>query len=457
MTCVLRGPRTWSMDRDEDGHRTYKITFLVASDTTDGPANVVRTPGLPIPGSYWNFYGDTDPWATCKWDASVKRHQEKEGEVGKHWLVEMTFSTKPPKRYCKENQVEDPILEPPHIEIGTNIKTEEAYVDRFGLPVVNSAWEQLRGAAVEFDTGRPTVSVTQNVLSFEQAVLIPEAMQFHLNNTTLWGYAPGTILLRSVTAEIKWYGQCYKYYTRKLEFDLSAVGFHRDILDEGTKVLNGHWGTNGQWVLDPIDRLTPNPNNPAHFIKFTDRQGNNCRGILNGHGVPAYVVTGTGKRFMSIKDSNIGRSISDLDWWIPLPQTNSGDPVLDNAAEALHQISPDEWEEDVFYDESDLVRDTLVVNLPAPLGVSNQRLYVCLTDATIGTNPRDDPGNWRMLQENSSPGTPFTYNLAGYYTSGTTYNKMDVVYDTGSTSAGIIRIERYPYANFLLLGLPLVL
>ena len=85
-----------------------------------------------------------------------------------------------------------------------------------------------------------------------------------------------------------------------LEFDVRYDTFDRDLQDEGTKVLNGHWDkTTGNWVLTPIARsgatlIMPNYLNPQHYIRFQDRLGNITRVTLNGFGQPAGIALGTG-------------------------------------------------------------------------------------------------------------------------------------------------------------------
>jgi hypothetical protein len=53
MATQIKGERVWALTREHDGHRTYKLKQLVVSDTWDGPARVLNTPGLPLPGSFW--------------------------------------------------------------------------------------------------------------------------------------------------------------------------------------------------------------------------------------------------------------------------------------------------------------------------------------------------------------------------------------------------------------------
>ena len=71
MTIRNLGPQTWSAQRDDDGHRTYMITFRVegspgTSPTQidgDGPEQVTNASGLPKVGDAWSYGTDNDPWA----------------------------------------------------------------------------------------------------------------------------------------------------------------------------------------------------------------------------------------------------------------------------------------------------------------------------------------------------------------------------------------------------------
>lgn len=80
-------------------------------------------------------------------------------------------------------------------------------------------------------------------------------------------------------------------------------GWDRDLLDEGTKVLNGRWSANGNYIVVDIGGAAPDPDNPAHFIRFQDRNGNTGRVLLNGAGLPAEIRAG--------EDTGTGGGISD--------------------------------------------------------------------------------------------------------------------------------------------------
>lgn len=294
MTTRILGPQTANVSRDEEGHRTYKIKFLVQVEAPAlGPTAAMLCPGLPVYGDYWNFDGDVDVWAFCK--ALVDIKQVLQNEPNEHYTVEFTFTSKPDNKKCKDQQFDDPLTQPPKVSGAFSKFTEEAVyayyvqvgqrVGRFGGRVVNSAFEQIRGKQNEWDFNRPTVTIEQNVPML-QLFLCSSAMD-HVNSTPMWGLSPRMVKLDHFTWEKKFYGKCYIYYTRKFTFSINYSTWDRYLLDEGTKCLKGHWSrTSGAWVLDKILGVDPDPNNPSHYIKFQDRQGNNCRVILDGAGKP---------------------------------------------------------------------------------------------------------------------------------------------------------------------------
>lgn len=299
-------PRTWSGGRDSDGFRTYKAMWIVETTTDEGPAAVLACPGLPLPGSMWAIGGDLDPWVWCRPEMEVKIHEEKEGEAAEYWSVIQTFSNKPLPRNqrqgCQDVQVEDPLLEPQQVSGGFTKYTEEARYDRYGTPIINSAWEVVTGPTVEFDKNRPTVRISQNVPLLQLELFGP--MIDTVNSSTLWGLGARRIKLSNVTWEKKFWGQCQVYYTRTFEFDVRTDTFDRTLQDVGTKVLQGHWGRGNPestgtvdgnqtgWILDPIYNPAttffedPDPLNPAHFMRAIDRQGNLISVILDGSGRP---------------------------------------------------------------------------------------------------------------------------------------------------------------------------
>lgn len=343
----LGGLMTWSLIRDEDSNREYKVTNQVLSDEDDGPYNVLNTTGLPTPGSTWNFKNDRDSWAWCLPNATVRPMVT--NEKGRLWTVEQTFSTKPRKEKCFELTVEDPLLEPEKISGRFVKQLEEAHFCRLiqwrrnGVvlrsstqsPIMNSAWEQFRGQVVEFEKNFSVVRIEKNVASLEWAFL--NEMIDTVNDREMWGFPERCIKLSNIAFERRFYGDvtdaytgtgtgygpqtgtgtgvgivhCNTYYVWILEFECKVMtdpdgtnlisGHDRVILDEGTKVLQGDWdAASGNYVVREIPGYTglqnPDPLEPSHFDRFQDKKGNICRSILNGEGLPAQsnIATGTG-------------------------------------------------------------------------------------------------------------------------------------------------------------------
>lgn len=288
-TRIIGGPRKWEGGVDSSGYRTYKIAFRVQGAVTDGPFAAMSTPGLPREGDTWDFDDDFDPWAFCTAEIDVKPDLEDEPNVG--WTLTYTFTTKPNTdkgRGCNDAPVEDPLLQPAKFSGSFTKFQEESTVDRFGAPTNSSSHEQLRGPQNEWDASRSVVEVEQNVPDLQLPLL--NALNDTLNQYVMWGMPPRTIKCSILPWEKKYFGTCYAYYTRKTSFELKKDGWDRNVLDEGTKVLHGHWddetGTDPGWVLDDIGGSPPDPDNPQHFDRAKDRNGENIKVVLNGSGSP---------------------------------------------------------------------------------------------------------------------------------------------------------------------------
>ena len=297
MAGVLMGPLSMSLIRDDNGYRTYKLKLLIrVTDLDDGVTVASNAPSLPRPGDPWLIGNDIDVWVWCRPEASITRHASvKDGRTTYFYIGEFAYSNKPltrdqaqKRRGCHEQQIEDPLLEPDRTSGGFKQKSKEATHNYDGTPILNSAHEVVRGPQVEFDESRPTVHVVQNrpLLEFNLLCRLIDG----LNDTALWGFPPRWVKFSNVTWQEQYHGLCYRYYTRELDFEVRE-DWDRNLLDEGTKVLNGHWGDGAVegdgWVLDKIGGVDPDPDNPSHFIRAVDRKGDPMRLILNGAGEPA--------------------------------------------------------------------------------------------------------------------------------------------------------------------------
>lgn len=401
-SIVGPGPTTYKGSIDSEGWRTYRVRYKILADPGDGPANILQTPGLPTVGSPWLVNDDVDVYAWFRFDSEANPLISGDDDgPQEYWFVDRMASNKPlppNQQRCQDEPVEDPLLEPQRIR-GTFVKyVEEATHDRFGIPIKTSSHEMYRGPSVEFDKNRPQVTIEQNVADLQLGLL--SSMVDCLNTAELWGLPPRRIKLSNVSWEKLYHGQCEVYYKRTLEFDIRYEGFDRDLLDEGTKVLYGHWdpdtatGTGaGLWVTDQIGGSDPDPDNPTHFIRFKDRNGENCRVLLNGAGLPAETATA-----VSITNASHNNSTGRVTF----------------TTDTSHGLE---------------VGDKVTI---------------------VGIKPTTFNGQWNVLV--AATATTFEAGPAvgdfGAYTSG------GYLLSQGTTGVGVRHIEKYEEADFLLLGVP---
>lgn len=442
MTMMLiPGPAAKSpLTVDAEGHRSYKIKFKCIGDTTDGPANAYQTPGLPLPGSMWQFDSDLDVWAWCREECTVS--ETVTDEPNRVFIVEKFFSTKPPGRNqsrCNDSRIEDPLLEPHRISGDFNRFTEEATHDRFGKPIVNSAWEQFRGALVEFDASRFSITIEQNVPNLQIGLL--NALKDCVNDAPLWGLPARCIKFTAGPWERKFYGQCYVYFTRKLILEANAKqsvdasgnllfdaggnpiiesGWDRVLLDEGDKAIHGHWGilskgeVEGRWIVDNIDGVAPDRQNPAHFDRVMDRQGNPMHVILDGLGAPV--------------------SLADINFHVsPVAQAGGGTVEIANAG--------------VNY----AVKDTITLAGGTFTTAAVLKVERVLPNGEILAVSIANPGAYTV-----KPANPVSQGTTSGSGTGAQFNLVWTVPSKG-TDPGRIPVQKYRSANLLLLGIPLII
>ena len=267
MSAKLLGRIKWSLSRDNDGHRTYQLTMLVeTSDPSDGPAIVMNTPGLPLPGAPWIYGNDNDPWAFCYPELTVEPVVDK--EPNKYWTTQHTFSTKPIWN-CGNESPENPLLEPQKVSGSFVEYTYQTVKDRNGKLIKSSSHEIITG--IEKDDARPTVQIEQNVATLDLGTIAQ--MVQTVNDAPLWGLPARTIKLSRASWSRQYYGQCFVYYTRSFEFDIKYDTWDRkDIVDAGFKVYKG----------------TGSRSDPANFVVHKDENGENTpeKILLDGNGDP---------------------------------------------------------------------------------------------------------------------------------------------------------------------------
>ena len=273
------GRRVWGADRDDDGHHDYELITQVRADTpNDGPATVMNTSGLPAVGSYWLFGTDIDVWAFCWPTMSVRPFKDDEPNV--FWNVKQKFSTRSRWR-CQDATVENPLLEPPRIG-GSFVKfSRETRFDRFGEAILTSAGEPIRGPQVEFDEMYPTVWVEYNDVS-AYLPLLSSASRKPVNDAPMWGVGPRCVKLDQITWELKVFGRCGFYYTKRFELSVSFDTFDRDVPDAGSRFKDGAWWPPGA----PGAVWNPVAGSDA-TVAATDYRGNIIEyHLLDGNGGP---------------------------------------------------------------------------------------------------------------------------------------------------------------------------
>jgi hypothetical protein len=469
MAFIILGRQKWEGSRDNESYRNYTLTTRVVSNNpSDGPANAMQTPGLPLYGSAWipgNQNGpsiDIDVYAYCKWTTEIRQVLGETDGPNVQFDIVQHFSTKPDKDLCVTFQIEDPLLKPPELS-GSFVKyTEEASFDRFGNPIQNSAFEQIRGPQAEFDRHRATVKIEMNVPSLNLPLL--SSLSNCLNNAPLWGCPARCIKLNPPSWTKKYYGVCFAYYTWNLEFEINfditdagivVSGFDRNVLDEGTKVLSGKWTTDPstgqpQWSLSTYGtHNTPvNPFNPRNFTKFRDKNGDLGKVILDGLGQPSGAAVGTPQAYVCIL-ANTGGPLTNTTLWIPW----TGDP--NTAGQTSFQTAGTEpiapWDPTQIYNIGIMV-----------YGVDGQSEGLCYV--ALSTSHNADPNDldvnhaWALVSniDDNGKGTVIP-QAQGIFDPFVAYVVGDSVWDQILSIAGSIHIEKYNEGNFLLLGIPIVL
>lgn len=281
----------WDATRDGEGHRNYTVRHRVETLYDDGPREAMLTPGLPTIHTQWNVGNDFDPWAFCLPNMriipdpndAIAGHNRPDAKTAeqtryRYWVIEQQFTTRP-QNDCREESIEDPLLEPPKISGSFTRFTKEVKKDKDGNVIQTSSFEPVEGPEVEFDQNRPTVVIEHNVGSLG----LPTFTQLidTVNDANLWGLSSRRIKLSNVSWSRQLYGVCNFFYTRTFEFEISFNTFDTEPLDIGTKAL-GEWDKDGVWQT-----LGGDPNNPKDFKRYRDYPSNEItKVVLDGTGKP---------------------------------------------------------------------------------------------------------------------------------------------------------------------------
>lgn len=434
--------RELTLTRDVEGYVEIKVKYLVKLGEGEGPQSALDCPGLPVVGSSYQFKNESNEWATLLPTASVSPHGRADRPYT-HMIVEMTYSTKPPspdKGRCNDTPIEDPLLEPNKLSGSFTRYQEEATTDRFDNAIRTSSHEIIRGNQVEFDKNRSSIKIEQNVADLQYPLMA--MMVDTLNDRTLWGLPARCWKMAPPSWERKFYQRCRLYFTRTLTFESNVIlnvdgepvsGWDRDLLDEGNKVLNGHWGViargeiENAWYVDRVNGSPPDPNNPNHFIRAKDARGENIRMVLNGSGLPAGIAV-IGIPVSLMAPLILTGGFDELTQLVNSPQIANFPKLtvkvvddnnsISQGVVTLHGTDDNQLEFFEFIDISDA----------GTLNYTTQRRYSTLIDVKVSD-----------LVGNASP------------------DSVAVETNVSELQEGIIHVENYTESNFLLLGIPLVL
>jgi hypothetical protein len=494
VAVIVPGQRTWSVSRDSEGYRTYKIVHRVVCDEGDGPNTALTAVGLPVPGQIWDFDNDYDPNAWCTPESSATPVVTNEPNM--YFDVEHNFTSKPLGRDATKDRA-DPLSEPPKISISFSKTTEEASHDRFGRMITNSAWEQMRGKHVEFDTGHIIVKIEQNLATVD---LPSHAAAYQtVNMVTLWGMPPRTVKLSNSSIEESYYtpttttttttpfgatttsqftttttaqptiASQVKYYHRNLEFEVNAKGWDRDLLDEGTKVLWGRWKsvvttstTTTTTTTTPAGQTTAPPTTTSTAAGATTTQAAttttlpvpkkpdpvqwellpvDSNGTMPNRFNPTHFMRYTDRSGNPLRVILNGKglpagTVAPIGLKYVAIVNGAIGPLADtNSWVAIGDQLFFDWESKTLYQRGDMVVD---------VGGGH---WIAL-DRNTSTVPVSTSPVWHQMPTNA----PFDQ---GFFVSTGAYSDGDMVQDTFIETAGIIHVERYSETDFVfVLGIP---
>lgn len=252
-------PGTARLTRNEDGYLGFRQFVVVTDDIDDGVAvarvaDLSGSGGTKIPRVGYSFPGE--PRARC---TSVEA-QEIDGSVFAY-RVDVNYSSR--ARYDYEPP-DDPTQEKPIIRVSGLSTSEEAFLDKDGKAILNSAGDPFDPYPM-MDVYTPVITLGFNVVSLSLAT--PGEYRNAINQTTFTirglPFAAETVKLARFDAEEAKVSDMLYFYVRvELELHINTAGWNSgEILDQGPSYKDG-------------DNKLP----------FKDAEGNRIIGKLDGAG-----------------------------------------------------------------------------------------------------------------------------------------------------------------------------
>jgi hypothetical protein len=242
-------PLSTQVQGQESGHRTYTSVFRVYTDTVyDGASTVMIYGGLPQLGDPY-LWGNSFDYGARLNALPVVRLERDDQNARKIWIATCTYTTR--GRQLEQQPPDDPLTWPWKVSGDADEWTEEAAEDVDGEPLMNSAFQQLRGKQVErFRTRRKWV-LTKNFATVNQTMIDYFEGSVNRSTITILGavYPPETLYMRRITFTREWYAYNTPYFPHTFNIDCNPEGFRRKIIDKGTMQVIPGTGN----VFDPAD------------------------------------------------------------------------------------------------------------------------------------------------------------------------------------------------------------
>jgi len=308
--------KRWELDVSQES-RVYTAIFLYRVPETDGGTpdytkgpywiysqHITGLPWLSHPTlQNWDYEGITDTGVVLLPPYKIQPFGQKEGERVEYYTVECKFSNVITEYKAGTGGSSSPDSYP-KFSGGFVQDRIEAQKDYLGHRILSSSLEAVKGPAVEFDFNRPIVSIEQIASEAFMTGGDPPnlflicRLQNRVNGQELWGLDERTIKINNCTWDQMYYlGQ--PVYHLRWEFEVAynymdtdtsnpQTWDRTDIVDEGTKMVSGHWTKSGNdWVYTEDDGIPVAPFYPteqSQFIRARDPHGELMHVLLDGGG-----------------------------------------------------------------------------------------------------------------------------------------------------------------------------
>lgn len=248
----------------ESGHRTYTSTWRAFTDShLDGASTVMISTLLPQLGDPYLWENSFDYGARVN-SLPVVRLEREDFTAKKQWIVTVTYTTQ--GRTLEAQPPDDPLSWAWKVSGDADEWVEEATetipdADGNKTPIMNSAFQQIRGKEVEkFRTRRKWV-LSKNFATVNQTFIDHFEGSINRSTVRLLGtvYPPKTLFMRRISFTREWYAYNTPYFPHTFNIDVNPDTFNLKITDKGTmKVRDDGDPEDPQDMVPILDDITKN-------------------------------------------------------------------------------------------------------------------------------------------------------------------------------------------------------